>query len=53
MNLAIRGIDANLYQHQADSFHSDQHKDLYAQFAKADQLEAMIKKNLEVLGYGE
>ena len=26
---------------------------LYEQFAEADQLEATIKKNLEVLGYGE
>lgn len=26
---------------------------LYDQFAEADQLEATIKKNLEVLGYGE
>ena len=26
---------------------------LYGQFAEADQLEAAIKKNLEVLGYGE
>ncbi len=26
---------------------------LYEQFAEADQLEAIIKKNLEVLGYGE
>ena len=25
---------------------------LYEQFAEADQLEATIKKNLEVLGYG-
>ena len=27
--------------------------ELYAQFAKADELEAKIRKNLEVLGYGE
>ena len=27
--------------------------ELYAQFAKADQLEAVIRKNLEALGYGE
>ena len=26
---------------------------LYEQFSGADQLEATIKKNLEVLGYGE
>ncbi len=26
---------------------------LYEQFAKADQLEATIRKNLEVLGFGE
>jgi len=25
----------------------------YGQFAETDQLEAAIKKNLEVLGYGE
>jgi hypothetical protein len=26
---------------------------LYEQFAEADQLETTIRKNLEVLGYGE
>ena len=26
---------------------------LYEQFAKADELEAVIRKNLEVLGYGK
>lgn len=26
---------------------------LYEQFAEADQLEATIKRNMEVLGYGE
>jgi type I restriction enzyme M protein len=26
---------------------------LYEQFAEADRLEAAIKRNLEVLGYGE
>jgi len=26
---------------------------LYEQFAEADRLEAVIKRNLEVLGYGE
>ncbi len=36
MNLAIRGIDANLGQHQADSFHSDLHKDLRADFILAN-----------------
>jgi type I restriction enzyme M protein len=36
MNLAIRGIDANLGQHQADSFHSDLHKDLKADFILAN-----------------
>lgn len=36
MNLAIRGIDANLGQHQADSFHNDQHKDLKADFILAN-----------------
>lgn len=39
--------------HVFDLFHSDLHKDLYAPFTKADQLEATIKKNLEVLSYGE
>ena len=27
MNLAIRGISANLGEHEADTFHNDQHKD--------------------------
>ena len=36
MNLAIRGIDANLGQHQADSFHNDLHKDLKADFILAN-----------------
>ena len=27
--------------------------ELYEQFAKADQLESVIKKNLEALGYGK
>ena len=30
MNLAIRGIEANFGQEPADSFHSDQYKDLKA-----------------------
>lgn len=32
MNLAIRGIDANLGPQHADSFHNDLHKDLRADF---------------------
>ena len=33
MNLAIRGISANLGEEPADTFRKDQHKDLKAQFA--------------------
>ena len=36
MNLAIRGIDANLGQHHADSFISDLHNDLKADFILAN-----------------
>ena len=36
MNLAIRGIDANLGQAWADSFHADAHKDLKADFILAN-----------------
>ncbi len=36
MNLAIRGIDANLGQHQADSFQNDLQKDLKADFILAN-----------------
>ena len=36
MNLAIRGIDANLGGHHADSFHSDQHRDLKSDFILAN-----------------
>ncbi len=36
MNLAIRGIDANLGPHHADSFHNDLHKDLKADFILAN-----------------
>ncbi|MCK5243663.1 MAG: SAM-dependent DNA methyltransferase [Desulfobacterales bacterium] len=36
MNLAIRGIDADLGRHQADSFHNDLHKDLKADFILAN-----------------
>jgi type I restriction enzyme M protein len=36
MNLAIRGIDANLGPHQGDSFHNDLHKDLKADFILAN-----------------
>lgn len=36
MNLAIRGIDANLGQKNADSFHDDQHKSLKADYIMAN-----------------
>ncbi|MCA1685624.1 MAG: type I restriction-modification system subunit M, partial [Planctomycetia bacterium] len=36
MNLAIRGIEANLGALNADSFHADQHKDLKADFILAN-----------------
>lgn len=36
MNLAIRGIEGNLGEHRADSFHHDQHKDLKADYILAN-----------------
>ena len=36
MNLAIRGIEHNLGQHNANSFHDDLHKDLKADFVLAN-----------------
>lgn len=36
MNLAIRGIDANLGTHAADSFHNDLHRDLRADYVLAN-----------------
>ena len=36
MNLAIRGIDANLGPHNGDAFHNDLHKDLKADFIIAN-----------------
>jgi type I restriction enzyme M protein len=36
MNMAIRGIDANLGHENADSFHRDLHKDLRADFVLAN-----------------
>jgi type I restriction enzyme M protein len=36
MNLAIRGIDANLGRQPADSFHNDQHPDLRADYVLAN-----------------
>ena len=36
MNLAIRGLDANLGRQHADSFHNDLHKDLRAGFILAN-----------------
>ena len=35
MNLAIRGLEANLGKHNADSFHDDQHKTLKANYILA------------------
>jgi type I restriction enzyme M protein len=36
MNLAIRGIENNLGQENADSFHRDLHKDLQADYILAN-----------------
>jgi type I restriction enzyme M protein len=36
MNLAIRGIEANIGPHHADTFHNDLHKDLKADFILAN-----------------
>lgn len=36
MNLAIRGIEANIGPHNADTFHNDLHKDLKADFILAN-----------------
>ncbi len=36
MNLAIRGIEANLGPHHADTFHNDLHKDLKADYILAN-----------------
>lgn len=36
MNLALRGIEANLGPHHADTFHNDLHKDLKADFILAN-----------------
>lgn len=36
MNLAIRGIEANIGSHNADTFHNDLHKDLKADFILAN-----------------
>ena len=36
MNLAIRGLDANLSRQHSDSFHNDLHKDLRADFILAN-----------------
>ncbi|MCL5257279.1 MAG: type I restriction-modification system subunit M [Chloroflexi bacterium] len=36
MNLAIRGIDNDLGEHHADSFHNDLHKDLKADYVLAN-----------------
>jgi type I restriction enzyme M protein len=36
MNLAIRGIDANLGPQHADTFHNDLHRDLKADFILAN-----------------
>jgi type I restriction enzyme M protein len=36
MNLAIRGLEANIGPHNADTFHNDLHKDLKADFVLAN-----------------
>ena len=36
MNLALRGIEANLGPHHADAFRNDLHKDLRADFVLAN-----------------
>ena len=36
MNLAIRGLDGNIGQHQADTFHDDLHKTLKADYVLAN-----------------
>lgn len=36
MNLAIRGIEGNIGEHHADTFHNDQHRDLKADFILAN-----------------
>lgn len=36
MNLAIRGLDANIGDHHADTFHDDQHKTLKADYILAN-----------------
>jgi type I restriction enzyme M protein len=36
MNLAIRGIEGNIGEHNADTFHNNQHKDLKADFILAN-----------------
>jgi len=36
MNLAIRGIEGNIGEHHADTFHHDMHKDLKADFILAN-----------------
>ena len=36
MNLAIRGLDGNIGQHQADTFHEDLHKTLKADYVLAN-----------------
>ncbi|MCD8898645.1 SAM-dependent methyltransferase [Mammaliicoccus sciuri] len=36
MNLAIRGIDSDLGDHHADTFHNDLHDDLKADFILAN-----------------
>ncbi|QCT04359.1 type I restriction-modification system DNA methylase [Paenibacillus algicola] len=36
MNLAIRGLDSNLGEHHADTFHNDLHKNLKADFILAN-----------------
>jgi type I restriction enzyme M protein len=49
MNLAIRGISANLGDKHADTFASDQHKDLKADYIMAGSISSAIKFTI-VLG---
>jgi type I restriction enzyme M protein len=61
MNLAIRGIEANVAWNSQGSFHNDAFKDLKADFvlanppfndAESAKLETEIRRNLKGLGYG-
>src|SRR5690606_30704398 len=53
MNLAIRGIDANLGSTWGDSFHKDQHKDLKADYVLAGFVLANGSMSSQQSGEGE